>query len=108
MGNISELPFCFLLLNLLGSKLTHRAYGSPFSLDAISDSFLSGLGLTIWSEINYAVLHIAKELQGFCITVFASEHIAVSSSSKSREQQAHINSVVFVNGLWIFVGYCLV
>ena len=62
-----------------------------FSLDAISDSFLSGLGLTIWSEINYAVLHIAKELQGFCITVFASEHIAVSSSSKSREQQARIN-----------------
>ncbi|CAD6250866.1 unnamed protein product [Miscanthus lutarioriparius] len=29
--------------------------------------FLSGLGLTIWSEINYAILHQAKELQGFCI-----------------------------------------
>ena len=41
--------------------------------------FLSSLGLTIWSEINYAVLHQDKELQGFASTVFASEH--------SREQQ---------------------
>ena len=43
-----------------------------FSLDAIVRFFfLLGLGLTIWSEINYAVLHQAKELQGFASTVFA-------------------------------------
>ncbi|CAD6273234.1 unnamed protein product [Miscanthus lutarioriparius] len=45
------------------------------------------LGLTIWSEINYAVLHQAKELQGFASTAFASEHSAGSSSSRSNEQQ---------------------
>ena len=59
-----------------------------FSLDAIVRFFfLLGLGLTIWSEINYAVLHQAKELQGFASTAFASEHSAVTSSSRSNEQR---------------------
>ena len=42
-----------------------------FSLDAISDSFPVRFGFDNWSEINYAVLHQAKELQGFASTVFA-------------------------------------
>jgi hypothetical protein len=72
MENVSELPFCNLLLNLFEDiKFTHCVYGSPFSFDAISDSFLSGFGLIIWSEINYVVLHQAKELQGFASAAFA-------------------------------------
>ena len=65
--------------------------------------FRSGLGLTIWSEINYAVLHQAKELrflhplyllvstaQGAAAAkaVRGSEHSAVSSSSRSNEQHS--------------------
>jgi len=47
-------------------RMVHLFLLMPFQI-----LFLSGLGLTIWSEINYAVLHQAKELQGFATTVFA-------------------------------------
>jgi len=73
--------------------------------------FLSDFGLTIWSEINYVVLHQAKKLQGFASAAFATEHSAGSSSRSSEHNAVPSSSKmqrrILLTGCGSFVGYVL-